>query len=355
MTVDLTTRYLGMELVNPLVPSASPLGADLDLLRRLEAAGAAAVVLPSLFEEQIEHEAMEIHRLYHLTAESFAEAPTGYFPELDGYNTGPERYLDHLEKTKHALNIPVVASLNGTTRGGWVRYARLMESAGADALELNVYLVANDPDVPGTQVEERYLELVSAVKEQVRIPLAVKIAPYFSSPAHMARRLVDVGADGLVLFNRFYQPDIDIERLEVAPGLELSTPNEVRLPLHWIAALEGRVGASLAASTGVHSATEAVKLLLVGADVVMMASALLRHGPDHLTKVLEDLRTWLEEHGYVSVRQMRGSMSLRRVPDPSAFERVNYMRTIISYTPPFLAGAESPDAPRRSPTEETRT
>jgi dihydroorotate dehydrogenase (fumarate) len=334
MSVDLRTRYLGMELANPLVPSASPLCSRIDTLRRLEDAGAAAVVLPSLFEEQIEHEALQVHWLLEWGAHSFVEAAS-YFPELDDYNTGPDAYLRHVELTKAELGIPVIASLNGATRGGWVRFAKRIEEAGADALELNIYLVAANPDLGAEEVERRYLDLVAAVREQVRIPIAVKVGPFFSSFANMARRLVEAGADGLVLFNRFLQPDIDLEELRVDPTLHLSTPEEIRLPLRWIAILRDRVEASLAASSGVHSAEDAVKLLLVGADVVMMASALFKYGPEHLGAVLEGLRAWLEDRDYASVEQAKGSMSHARSPDPSGFERANYMQALTTYVSPY--------------------
>ena len=332
MSVDLGTCYLGLRLANPLVPSASPLGAELDTLRRLEEAGAAAVVLPSLFEEQIEHEAVEAHELGELRAHSFGEATFGFFPALEDYRTGPETYLEHVAAAKAALSIPVIASLNGASTGGWTRYATLLEEAGADALELNVYLLAADPDATAAEVEQRYLDLVAAVREAVSIPLAVKVGPYFSSLANMARRLVAAGADGLVLFNRFNQPDIDLDVLDVLPTVELSRPWEARLPLRWIAILRGRVQASLAATGGVHSAAEVLKLLLVGADVTMMASALIRHGPAHLGTVLAETRTWLEENEYESVEQLKGSLSHEHSPDPAAFERSNYMKALASWT-----------------------
>jgi dihydroorotate dehydrogenase (fumarate) len=331
VTVDLSTRYLGLELSSPLVPSASPLGADLDTLRRLEEAGAAAVVLPSLFEEAIEQEATRSQRLAELRSGTFVEATFGYFPEVGDYRTGPQAYLEHLQAAKAALSIPVIASLNGDSTGGWIRYAALLEQAGADAIELNVYLLATDPEATAAEVEQRYLDLVAAVRETVRVPLAVKIGPYFSSMANMARRLVDAGADGLVLFNRFYQPDIGLEERDVSPTVELSTPAEVRLPLRWIAILRGRVDASLAATGGVHSAREVLKLLLVGADVTMMASALLHHGAAHLASVLQETRTWLEENEYDSVEQLKGSLSHEHSPDPAAFERSNYVKVLASW------------------------
>jgi dihydroorotate dehydrogenase (fumarate) len=334
MSVDLHTTYLGLRLANPLVPSASTLSSRIDTLKRLQAAGASAVVMQSLFEEQIEHDEIQIHRVLETGAESNPEA-TSYFPELEEYNTGPDEYLRHLEATKHELEIPVIGSLNGASDGGWIRYAKLIEEAGADALELNVYFIAADPDEDGAAVEHRYLDLVASVRADVRIPLAVKIGPYFSSMGNMARRLVDAGADGLVLFNRFLQPDIDLETLAVDPALHLSTSEESLLPLRWIGVLRGRVHASLAATTGVHTADDAVKLLLAGADVTMMASALFRHGPEHVATVLEGVRTWLEEHGYASVEQAKGSVSQTNVPDPAAFARANYMQMLVSYTSPY--------------------
>jgi len=334
MSVDLRTSYLGLELANPFVPSASTLSSRIDNLRRLEDAGASAVVMQSLFEEQIEHEEVQLHRVLETHTESFAESLT-HFPELEDYNTGPDEYLRHLEKTKRELGIPVIGSLNGASRGGWVRYAKLIQDAGADALELNVYFVAADPEETGEQVERRYLDLVAAVRETVQIPLAVKVGPYFSSVANMARRLVESGADGLVLFNRFLQPEIDLETLSVDPTLHLSTSEELRLPLRWIAILRGRVGCSLAATTGVHTAEDAVKLILAGADVTMMASCLFRHGPEHLGVILDGVRTWLEEHEYVSVEQAKGSVSQANVADPIAFARSNYMQMLVSYSSPY--------------------
>ncbi len=334
MSFDMSTTYMGMRLANPIVPSASPLTGKLDTLRQLQDAGAAAVVLPSLFEEQVEHEAMAVHHSLEFGAEASAEASGGYFPEMDDYNTGPRRYLEHLEAAKAALDIPVVASLNGTSRGGWTLYARLCEEAGADAVELNVYLIAADPHVPGARIEQQYVDLVDAVRQSVSVPLAVKVGPYFSSMAHMAGRLAAAGADGLVLFNRFYQPDVDLETLDVRPDLELSSSTELRLPLRWIAMLSGRVGASLAATTGVHTHEDVVKLILAGADVAMMASALLLRGPAHLGKVLEQLRAWFVAREYSSVEQAKGSLSRRHAPDPAAYERANYMRTLVAYSSP---------------------
>jgi dihydroorotate dehydrogenase (fumarate) len=334
MGIDLRTTYLGMELRNPLVPSASTLSSRSDTLRRLEDSGAAAIVMQSLFEEQIEHEEMEVARLLDTGSDSFAEA-LSYFPELEEYNVGPDAYLSHIELAKRELEIPVIGSLNGTSLGGWLRYAKLIEDAGADALELNVYHVAADMDAAPDSVERRYLDLVGAVKEAIGIPLAVKIGPYFSSVANLARRLVDAGADGLVLFNRFLQPDIDLDSLRVDPTLHLSTSDEHRLPLRWIAILRGKVNASLAATSGVHTHEEALKLLLAGADCTMLASALFMYGPEHLTAILDSMTIWLEEHEYDSVEQMKGSVSQESVADPVAFERANYMKMLTSYTSPY--------------------
>lgn len=331
---DLRTRYLGLELANPVVPSASTLSSRIDTLKRLQDAGAAAVVMQSLFEEQIEHEEIEIHRMLEAGAHSFPEAIT-YVPELEDYNIGPEAYVRHLEQTKHELEIPVIGSLNGASRGGWVRHAKLISDAGADALELNIYYVAADPNLTSAEVEQRYIDLVAAVRSSVEIPLAVKVGPFFSSMANMARRLVEAGADGLVLFNRFLQPDIDLETLGVDPTLHLSTSEELRLPLRWIAILRGRVDASLAATTGVHTWEDAMKLILAGADVTMMASALFKHGPEHVTAVVDGIRTWLDEHEYASVEQAKGSVSQAACPDSVAFERSNYMRALVSFTSPY--------------------
>jgi dihydroorotate dehydrogenase (fumarate) len=290
--------------------------------------------MQSLFEEQIEREGLEIHLVLERGTESFAEALT-YLPELEDYNIGPEAYLRHLELTKRELEIPVIGSLNGSSPGGWVRHARLIEDAGADALELNVYFVAADPNLTSSEVEQLYIDLVAGVRSSVDIPLAVKVSPFFSSMANMARRLVEAGADGLVLFNRFLQPDIDLETLDVDPSLHLSTSEELRLPLRWIAILRGRVDASLAATTGVHTWEDAVKLILAGADVTMMASALFKHGPEHVGTVVDGIRTWLDEHEYASVEQAKGSVSQAACPDPVAFERSNYMRALVNFTSPY--------------------
>jgi dihydroorotate dehydrogenase (fumarate) len=328
---DLSTRWLGLALRSPLVPSSSPLTGDLDGLRRLEDAGAAAVVLPSLFEEEIVHESLQVDRLLRSGAESFAEA-LSYFPELDDYDLGPDRFLELVSRAKRALSIPVIASLNGTSKGGWTEHARLFQEAGADALELNVHQVAADPAVGAAELEARLRELVAAVRGAVRIPLAVKLGPFFTALANLARELAGAGADGLVLFNRFYQPDLDLETLTVRPRLVLSRPEELGLPLRWIGILRGRVRACLAASGGVHSAEDVLKALLAGADVTMMASALLRHGPEHLRKVEAGLAAWLEAREYESVAQLTGSVSQRAAADPGAFERANYLKTLRSWS-----------------------
>ena len=330
---DLRTTYLGMTLRSPLVASASPLTGHLDSLLALEEAGAAAVVLPSLFEEEVELDSLRLHDQLETGALSFPEA-TSFFPSLEFGSIGPEGHLKLVLAAKDLLRIPVIASINGTTPSGWVRYARILAEAGADAIELNLYAVAADPDRSGAEVEAGYLDVVRRVRAAVQVPLAVKLSPFFSSTAHFARRVVDAGADGLVLFNRFYQPDIDLETLDVLPRVALSDPHELRLPLRWIAILHPQLpGTSLAATTGVHSGTDAVKALLVGADVVMTTAALLRHGPAYLARMEAEVAGWLAEREYISVRQLQGSVSHRGAADPEAFERANYLRTLASYHP----------------------
>jgi dihydroorotate dehydrogenase (fumarate) len=331
MSADLRTKYMGIELANPLVAAASPLSGTIDGLLALEDAGAAAVVLQSLFEEQIEHHELEVHSILEASTDSFPEA-RNFFPGLDDYNTGPESYLQLVEQAKSQLRIPVIASLNGISRGGWTRYAKLIEEAGADALELNIYFVTADPGVGSAEVESRYVDLVSAVAGSISIPLAVKVGPYFSAMANMATRLAAAGARGLVLFNRFLYPDISLTRMKVVPTLHLSSSEEALMPLRWIAILSGRVPVSLAASSGIHTVHDVVKLVMAGADVTMMASALLRRGPDHLKQVIAGLRGWLDEHEYESVMQMKGSMSRSSSPEPAAFERANYMRSLVDFT-----------------------
>jgi dihydroorotate dehydrogenase (fumarate) len=332
--IDLRTSYLGLSLRSPLVASSSPLTGSLDGLLRLEDAGAGAVVLPSLFEEQLAAESLEIDRLLEAGAGTFGEA-LDYFPELDDYNTGPDRHLELLHQAKQRLGIPVIASLNGTTPGGWLEHAKLLEQAGADALELNLYGVAANPEETAAELERRDREIVDALRRELGIPLAVKLSPFFTALAHTARELVQAGADGLVLFNRFYQPDLDLEALEVVPHLVLSTSEELRLPLRWIAILRGRLDASLAATSGVHTPADALKALLAGADAVMMASALLQHGPEHLRGVERGMLEWMRTREYASVEQMKGSLSQRCVPDPDAFERANYLRVLKSWSSSF--------------------
>lgn len=322
--MDLRTTYLGMTLPHPLVVGASPLADDLDGVKRLEDAGAAAIVLRSLFEEQITREQLAEHEHLDHHAESFAEA-TSYFPSPNAFALGPFQYLEHLQRVKAAVDVPVLASLNGATPGGWIDYARLMEQAGADALELNLYRMATDPETTSAQVERQAIETVAAVKQAVGIPVAVKLSPFYTAFAHVARELDRSGADALVLFNRFYEPDIDPEDLAATRTLHLSDSSELRLRLHWMAILSGRLRASLAVTGGVHTALDVVKATMAGAHVTQMVSALLMRGPRHLGTVLSDLAAWLEEHEWSSLAQMRGNMSLLKVPDPDAYERANYM------------------------------
>ena len=328
--MNLTTRYMGLTLGCPLIASASPLNADIGNIRRLEDAGAGAVVLPSLFEEQIEAEADRQDHLVGMGSESSPEA-SSYFPAASEYRVGPDQYLDLVERASSAVAIPVIASLNGTTDEGWISYARLIEQAGAKALELNVYFIPADITTSGRDVERRYLDILKAVREIVSIPIAVKLSPYFSSVGNMARQLETAGADGLVLFNRFFQPDLDLARLEVLADIKLSSPDEIRLPLLWLAVLAGRVEASLAATTGVSTADEVIKYVLVGADVVMTTSSLLRSGIEHMTTLRAGLETWLRARDFASVDDARGLMSQRRIADPQAFERANYIRILQGY------------------------
>jgi dihydroorotate dehydrogenase (fumarate) len=328
--IDLTTRYLGLTLKSPIVAGAGPLTGKLENIRQFEDLGAGAVVLPSLFEEQIRQEQQMIDRLATTGADSFAEALT-YFPAPESYTIGPAVYLETIHRAAQAVDIPVVASLNGITDEGWLQYARQMEEAGAAAIELNIYFVATDPGVAGREVEDRYIAILEAVKQAVRIPVAVKLSPYFSAMGHMAGRLVEAGADGLVLFNRFYQPDIDLTELTLLPNLDLSTPAEIRLPLLWIGVLSGRIGASLAASTGVESADEVIKYLLAGADVVMTTSALLKHGAGHMKVLLDGLKSWLAARDLTRLDSIRGRMSQRNSADKTAFARANYIRVLQGY------------------------
>ena len=335
MTVDLRTTYLGLELRSPLVASPSPLTREQDSVLQLVAAGAAAIVLPSLFEEEIVHEELELNRSLEAGSDQFAEA-LDYFPNIEPFAGVGDRYLARLQRIKARAGVPVIASLNATSSGGWVRYAGLMQEAGADALELNLYHLAADPTRTAADMEALDLELIAAVRDAITIPLAVKLSPYYSALASFARQAVERGADGLVLFNRFYQPDFDLETFEVVPRLELSVPSELRLPMRWTAILRPQLGpaVSLAASSGIHGGTDAIKALMVGADVAMTTSALLHHGPEHLRTIEGELVAWMTEHEYESVDQLRGSATAAAVADPSAFERANYMRTLRSWTTP---------------------
>lgn len=328
--MKLSTNYLGLKLRSPLVPSASPLAEDGDSIKRMEDAGAGAVVLHSLFEEQIVSERIELDQ--HLTegTESFAEA-LSFFPEPAEFRVGPEEYLALIATAKKSVEIPVIASLNGSSQGGWIHYAKDMQQAGADALELNIYHIPTDMDMEGAEVEKNTLEIVKSVKASVTIPVAVKLSPFFSNFANMAKRLDQAGADGLVLFNRFYQPDIDLEALEISPNILLSTPMAMRVPLRWIAILHGRLQASLAATSGIHRSSDAIKMLMAGADVTQLCSVLLKRGIKHLATMEEEMVQWLEAHEYESIEQLKGSMSQKNCPDPSAFERAQYMRALSSY------------------------
>jgi dihydroorotate dehydrogenase (fumarate) len=328
--IDLSTSYLGLTLPGPLVASAGPLCESLDNIRRMEDAGASAVVLHSLFEEQITVESAHLDRHLSHGAESYSEATT-YFPDMQSYAIGPDAYLEHIRRAKAAVRIPVIGSLNGVSRGGWTGYARKIEEAGADALELNVYYIPTDPDLTGDEVERRHVELVGEVKASVGIPVAVKLGHGWSAPANLARRLDRAGADGLVLFNRFYLPDFDLETLEVVPHLTLSSSHELLVRLHWVAILHGHVRPDLAVTGGVHTALDVLKAMMAGARVAMMTSALLQHGIPHLAAVGRGLIDWMTAHEYESIRQMQGSMSYRSVREPAAFERANYMKVLSSY------------------------
>ena len=328
--MDLTTKYLGIKLKNPIVPSASPLSRNLDSMKRLEDSGASAIVMYSLFEEEIVHESAELDHYLHYGIDSFAEALT-YMPSASEYNLEPDAYLDLLRKAKESLGVPVIPSLNGITAGGWIKYAKYFEEAGADAVELNVYYIPTDPRLTSQDVEERYIDVLSAVRDAVNIPIAVKLSPYFSSLSQMAERLVKAGANGLVMFNRFYQPDIDLNELEITPSVTLSDSPANRLPMRWIAIFYGKLKASLAATSGIHTAEDVLKLVMAGADITMMCSALLQSGHGHIKNVLGDLNRWMEEHGYVSIEQMKGSMSQKSVADPAAFERANYVKALNRY------------------------
>ncbi|MCX8057661.1 MAG: dihydroorotate dehydrogenase-like protein [Ignavibacteria bacterium] len=330
--MDLRTKYLGLELKNPVMPSASPLSKDLGKIKKLEDAGASAIVMWSLFEEEIESEQLELHFRTSIHSESYAEA-LNYFPEFSEYKIGPDYYLEQLRKIKETVNIPVIASLNGKSMGGWIEYAKQIQEAGADALELNIYFLATDPNKSGAEIDKLYIDIVKEVRKAVQIPIAVKLSPYFSSTAWIANELSKAGANGLVLFNRFYQPDIDLENLEVVPNIILSTPFANRLPLRWIAILYGRVNVDFAASSGIASAEDVIKMIMVGASATQMFSVLIKHGENYISKILDDMKKWMEEHEYESIEQMKGSMSHKAVENPAAFERANYMKILQTFDP----------------------
>jgi len=327
---DLSTTYLGIKLKNPLIASASPFTKKLDTIRQMEEAGLGAIVMHSLFEEQINLESNELDHFLNYGTDSFAESLT-YFPDLEKYNIGPEAYLELVHAARGAVGIPVIASLNGVTSGGWVDYAHRIEQAGASALELNLYYLPTDPNLTGAELEEEYLRLVRDVRAMVRIPLAVKLSPFFTAIPQIAKRMADAGANGLVLFNRFYQPDLDLEKLEVTPTLKLSTSDDLLMPLRWTAILYGRVKADLALTGGVHTGQDLLKAVMAGAAAAMTTSALVRNGLAHARTILKEAEAWMVEHEYESVRQMQGSMSQKSVAQPAAFERANYMKALQSY------------------------
>lgn len=328
--VDLKTTYLGLPLKNPLVASSSPLSQKVETAYQLEEAGVSAIIMYSLFEEQIIYESLKLHQDLSRGTYSYAEA-LSYIPEIGNYSVGPDAYLRHLQKVKQAVKIPVMGSLNGVSSGGWIEYAQKIEQAGADALELNLYYLATDPDLTSAELEERYINLVRDIRAQVRIPLAVKLSPFYTALPNFARRLAQAGANGIVLFNRFYQPDFDLEELEVIPNLILSNSNEMRLPLRWIAILYGRVQADLALTSGIHTGKDMIKALMAGANATMVASELLQNGIGRANVLLAEMQNWMEEHEYISVEQMTGSMSQLAVAEPAAFERANYMKVLSSY------------------------
>ena len=330
--MNLSTNYLGLTLKNPIVASSSPLSHNVDSIRRLEDAGAAAVVMYSLFEEQITFDSFYVDHYLTSGSESFAEA-LNYFPEMQTYNVSPDQYMNLLRQAKEAVDIPIIGSLNGVSAGGWTDYATLMEEAGADALEINVYYIPTSLDLDGREVESMYLDLLRQVRGSVSIPIAVKLSPFFSSTSNMALRLAHEGANGLVLFNRFYQPDIDLETLEVVPRLVLSNSTDLRLPLRWVAILFGRLPVDLAITSGIHTSEDVLKALMAGAKVTMMASELLQNGIRRIDQILDEMRAWMTEHEYESVRQMIGSLSQQHCPEPAAFERANYLKTLGSYRP----------------------
>jgi dihydroorotate dehydrogenase (fumarate) len=328
--MKLSTTYLGMRLRTPLVPSASPLSENIDNIKRMEDAGASAVVFHSLFEEQLRRNHHELQFYLAQNTDASAEAMT-YFPKPPSFQVGPDAYVENIARAKAAVGIPIIGSLNGSTFGGWLQYAQAIEQAGADAIELNLYSVPTDADTSSEEIEEGYVTILASLKGQLGIPIAVKLSPYFTNLARFARRLDKAGADALVLFNRFYQPDIELETLEISPNILLSTPMAMRLPMRWIALLRGRIGASLAATSGIHRATDALKMLMAGADVTMLCSVLLRRGIDHIRVLEKEMVQWLEEHEYESVEQLKGSMSQKNCPEPSAFERAQYMRALQTY------------------------
>jgi len=333
--MDLTTKYMGMELKNPLVLSSSPISQKVDDVRRLEDDGASAVVMFSIFEEQIQHDVEALDHLLTAGAESFPEA-LSYFPDMGEYKVGPDQYIDLIRRTVEAVDIPVIGSLNGVSHEGWIRYARQIQDAGARALELNVYYIPTDPDMDGRRVEQMYLDVLKAVKAAVTVPVAVKLNPFFSAMANMAKKLDQAGADALVLFNRFYQPDLNLNSMQVEPNLVLSTSAEIRLPLRWIAILHRRIQASLAGTTGVHTGEDLAKYILAGADVVMTTSALLKNGLGHYAKILQELQIFMENKGYDSIAQMRGAMSQQAVENPAAFERANYIKALEDYKARYM-------------------
>jgi dihydroorotate dehydrogenase (fumarate) len=328
--MDLTTTYLGLKLKNPLVASASPLTEKVETAKKLEETGIAAIVMYSLFEEQIIHESMELDHYLDYGTDSYAEALT-YLPNIGRYSLGPDKYIEHLKQVKRSVNIPVIGSLNGVSAGTWVEYAHKIEAAGADALELNIYYLPFETNLASADLEDTYVNFVSKVRSKINIPLAVKIGPYFTGMGNVCSKLVQAGADGLVLFNRFYQPDFDLEELETYPNLVLSTSQELRLPLRWIALLYGRVKTDFALTTGVHSAEDVLKAMMAGARVAMLASALLKHGPERVTEILADLEKWMTTHDYTSIQQMQGSMSEQSTHNPHALRRSNYMKVLNSY------------------------
>lgn len=330
MSVDLKTKYMGLKLKNPLVASASPLTRHLDNFKKLEDAGIAAIVKHSLFEEQFIGERHEMNRHLSQGTDSFAES-LSFFPEPDEFVLGPDEYLDHIAKAKKAVNVPIIGSLNGFSSGGWTKFAKLIEDAGADALELNIYSIPTNVDMPSSQVEEDYIRVIESARQTVKIPVAVKLSPYFTNFANMAKRIDATGIDALVLFNRFYQPDINLEELEVQPNIILSSSYSMRLPLRWIAILHGKIKASMAATTGIHTAEDVLKMLMAGADATMLCSTLLKNGIKQVGVILKNMEQWMVEHEYDSVKQMQGSMSQKSCPIPSSFERAQYTRALQTY------------------------